>query len=55
MLHTILWFILILTLVSAVVGSLPRWPHSANWGYWPSSGLGTVLLVILILMLMGKL
>ncbi len=48
--HTILVVILILLLVGAV----PSWPHSANWGYVPSGGIGLVLLVLLILILMGR-
>jgi hypothetical protein len=51
MLGTILVVILILILI----GALPRWGHSANWGYGPSGGLGLVLVILLILVLMGKL
>jgi len=50
MLSTILIVILILT----VLGALPRWPHSRNWGYYPSSGLGLVLAVVVILVLLGR-
>jgi hypothetical protein len=50
MLGTILLIILILFLI----GALPTWPHSKNWGYVPSGGLGLVVLVILILVLLGK-
>jgi Protein of unknown function (DUF3309) len=50
MLSTILVVILILFLI----GALPRWGHSANWGYGPSGGLGLVLVILLILILMGK-
>jgi hypothetical protein len=35
-------------------GALPTWPHSRNWGYYPSGGLGTVLLIVLVLMLVGR-
>ncbi|SDK69011.1 Protein of unknown function [Methylophilus rhizosphaerae] len=49
MLHTILIVILIL----ALIGALPTWPHSARWGYYPSGGLGLVLLIVIILMLTG--
>jgi hypothetical protein len=48
---TILFIILILLLV----GALPTWPHSSGWGYYPSSGLGLVLLILVILLLMGRL
>ena len=49
MLGTILLIILILLLVSA----LPTWPHSRSWGYYPSGGLGLLLLILLILFLLG--
>ena len=47
--------ILIIILILFLVGALPTWPHSASWGYFPSSGLGLVLLVVVVLMLMGRL
>jgi len=47
--------ILLIILVLVLIGALPTWPHSANWGYYPSGGLGTLLIVILILVLMGRL
>ena len=46
--------ILIIILILLLVGALPTWPHSASWGYYPSSGLGLVLLVVIILLLMGR-
>ncbi|MBU1263427.1 MAG: DUF3309 domain-containing protein [Hydrogenophilales bacterium 17-64-65] len=51
MLGTILLVILILMLLGAV----PRWSHSKNWGYGPSGGLGLVLVIVIILLLMGRL
>lgn len=50
MLGTILLVILILFLV----GALPTWRHSANWGYAPSGGLGLVLVIVVVLLLMGR-
>ena len=47
--------ILLVILILLLVGALPTWPHSANWGYGPSGGLGLVLLVLLILALTGRL
>jgi len=47
--------ILLVILILVLVGALPRWPHSANWGYYPSSGLGLILLIIIILLLLGRL
>jgi hypothetical protein len=46
--------ILIVVLVLMLVGAAPAWPHSRNWGYYPSGGLGLVLLILVILMLMGR-
>ena len=45
--------ILLIILVLLVVGALPTWPYSANWGYYPSGGLGLAALVVLILLLIG--
>ncbi|HEX4076134.1 MAG TPA: DUF3309 family protein [Candidatus Acidoferrales bacterium] len=49
-----LLLILAVVLVLALVGSVPAWPHSRGWGYYPSGGLGLVLLILLILFLMGR-
>ncbi len=46
--------ILIVILILMLLGSVPRWPHSKNWGYYPSGGLGLVLLILLILVLIGR-
>jgi hypothetical protein len=46
--------ILIVILVLILVGVLPTWPHSKNWGYYPSGGLGLVLLILIILLLLGR-
>jgi hypothetical protein len=45
--------ILIVILILALIGALPRWPHSRNWGYYPTGGLGLGLLIIVILLLLG--
>ncbi|MEN6406794.1 MAG: DUF3309 family protein [Thermoguttaceae bacterium] len=47
--------ILIVVLILMLLGMLPTWPHSRNWGYGPSGGLGLVVLILLILLLMGRL
>lgn len=47
--------ILIVILVLFLVGALPKWPHSANWGYYPSGGIGLVLVILIILLLTGRL
>jgi hypothetical protein len=45
--------IILIILVLLLVGAVPRWPYSREWGYWPSGGLGTILLIVLILYLLG--
>jgi hypothetical protein len=47
--------ILIIVLVLALVGGLPTWSHSTNWGYGPSGILGVVLVIVLVLFLLGRL
>lgn len=47
--------ILIIVLILFLVGALPTWPHSSNWGYFPSGGLGLILVIVVVLMLMGRL
>jgi hypothetical protein len=51
MLGTILLIVLILMLI----GAIPTWPHSKNWGYGPSGGLGLIVIIIIVLLLMGLL
>jgi uncharacterized protein DUF3309 len=46
--------ILIIILILLLIGALPTWPYSTGWGYYPSGGLGLVLIIILILALMGR-
>ena len=45
--------LLLIILILMLVGAIPAWPHSRKWGYYPSGGLGLVVVVLLILMLMG--
>jgi len=47
--------ILIIVLVLALIGALPTWPYSTGWGYYPSGGLGIIVLVIIVLLLTGRL
>lgn len=47
--------ILIIVVVFMLIGANPRWPHSQKWGYYPSGGLGIVLLVLIVMLLMGRL
>ncbi|MGA8147296.1 MAG: DUF3309 family protein [Gallionellaceae bacterium] len=46
--------IILIILVLALVGVIPTWPHSREWGYGPSGGIGLILLIVLILFLLGK-
>lgn len=46
--------LIIIVLLVLVFGSVPRWPHSRNWGYYPSGGLGLVLVIVIILLLLGR-
>jgi len=46
--------ILIVILILVLVGALPTWPHSRSWGYYPSGGLGLILLIFIILLLTGR-
>jgi hypothetical protein len=50
MLGTVLLVLLILMLI----GAFPAWPHSRSWGYYPSSGLGALLVVLVVLLLLGR-
>ena len=47
--------ILLIILIVLLLGALPRWPYSTSWGYYPSGGLGLVVLILIILLLMGRL
>jgi Protein of unknown function (DUF3309) len=46
--------ILLIILVLLLIGALPTWPHSSGWGYYPSGGLGLLLVIVLILVLLGR-
>ena len=46
--------ILIIVLILLLLGALPAWPHSRNWGYYPGGGIGLVLLIVIILLIMGR-
>lgn len=41
-------------LILMLLGALPTWPHSKNWGYYPSGGLGLLLVVLIVLLLLGR-
>jgi len=46
--------ILLILLVLVLIGALPTWPHSRAWGYYPSGGLGMILLIVVLLLLFGR-
>lgn len=46
--------ILLIVLILMLIGAMPSWPHSRNWGYGPSGGLGLVVIIIIVLLLMGR-
>lgn len=45
---------LLVVLILALFGALPKWPHSRNWGYYPSGGLGLVVIILIILLLLDR-
>jgi hypothetical protein len=47
--------ILLIILIVLLIGALPTWPYSGNWGYYPSGGLGLVVVILVVLLLLGKL
>lgn len=47
--------ILLVILILLLLGALPLWPYSSGWGYYPSGGLGLILLIVIILLLTGRL
>ena len=52
---SVLGIVLLVVLVLMLMGSVPAWPHSREWGYYPAGGLGLVLVILLILVLLGHL
>ena len=46
--------VLIVLLVLLLIGALPAWPYSTGWGYYPSGGLGVILLILLLFLLLGR-
>lgn len=50
-----MYTILLVVLILLLLGALPTWPYSRGWGYYPSGGLGLVVVIMIILLLMGRL
>lgn len=46
--------VLLIVLILMLAGAIPAWPHSKSWGYYPSGGLGLVVLILLVLVLTGR-
>ncbi|GBQ82473.1 MULTISPECIES: DUF3309 family protein [Gluconobacter] len=46
--------ILLVILILLLIGALPSWPYSSKWGYYPSSGLGLIVVIVVILVLLGQ-
>jgi hypothetical protein len=46
--------IIVVLLVLMLLGALPSWPHSRNWGYYPSGGLGLIIIILMVLLILGK-
>jgi hypothetical protein len=46
--------LLLIVLIVLLIGALPAWPYSSSWGYYPSGGLGLVVVVLLVLVLLGR-
>jgi len=46
--------VLLILLILLVIGALPTWPYSAGWGYYPSGGVGLLLVILIILLLLGR-
>ena len=49
-----LYTLLLIILILLLIGALPMWPYSGGWGYYPSGGLGVLLVIVIILLLMGR-
>jgi hypothetical protein len=50
----VLGTILLIILILLLLGALPTWPHSADWGYYPSGGVGLLLVIVIVLLLAGR-
>jgi hypothetical protein len=49
-----MYTILLIILILLLIGALPTWPYSAGWGYYPSGGLGLILIILLVMVLLGR-
>lgn len=49
-----MYLLLLIVLILILLGALPHWPYSAGWGYYPSGGVGVIVIILVILLLMGR-
>jgi hypothetical protein len=49
-----LWTVILIILILMLLGALPTWPYSSGWGYYPSGGLGLVLIIIILVIALGR-
>lgn len=49
-----MYLVLLIILVLLLLGALPTWPYSGGWGYYPSGGMGVLLLIVIVLLVMGR-
>jgi len=49
-----MYAVLLVLLILMLIGAFPSWPHSRNWGYYPSGGVGLIVLILVVLMLLGR-
>jgi hypothetical protein len=50
-----MYTILVILVILLLIGALPTWPYSSGWGYYPSGGLGLILVIFIVLLLLGRL
>jgi hypothetical protein len=50
-----MWTVLVIILILILIGALPTWPYSTGWGYYPSGGLGLIVVILIVLLLLGRL
>jgi hypothetical protein len=49
-----LWTVILIILILLLLGALPTWPYSSGWGYYPSGGLGLIVVIIILVILLGR-
>ena len=49
-----LWTVILIIVILLLIGALPTWPYSSGWGYYPSGGLGLIVIIILLVILLGR-